>query len=285
METKKITLIFGIMLVSLAFVSAGITGAAVAVDAEYVTIFPGEEGEITVEVENNEGSQIDSVSVELILDNLPFTAVGSNVKETDDIDDDEDEDFKFKIRASNEVSTGDYTIPYKVTYKIGTDAFEKTGSFGLTVGAKTELDFSIETKDNIVGLQGTVSLKIINSGLGSIKFISVDVTPEGYELISSDKVYVGTIESDDDDFATFDVIFTKGNPTFIATVTYKDFANNDQEDTISIPVKVYTYEEALELGLVKKSNAGIYTGIIAALIVVWFIYRKIKKRRKNKKGR
>jgi membrane protein DedA with SNARE-associated domain len=34
--------------------------------------------------------------------------------------------------------------------------------------------------------------------------------------------------------------------------------------------------------LIKKNYTGIYVGFIAILIIAWVIYRKIKKRKKNK---
>ena len=276
--------------------------SALVVDADYVTIYPGESGSVKVEVDNNFDFDIEDVSIALDMGSktitnelgmvvgeteaLPFTVIGSSERDVDDLDEDDDDSVTFTIRASTDITPGDYNIPYVVKYTNAEDSNatqeEKTGSFGLRVSAKTNIDFSAETKDNIIGQQGRISLKIVNKGLGEIKFVSVQVSPQGYELISSKDVYVGTIDSDDSDFASFDVVFKTTRPTLSAIVNYNDFDNNAKTQTISIPVNVYTVEKALELGLIKKTNYTPYF-VVGGLVIVWIVYRKIKKRRNRRK--
>jgi len=262
--------------------------SAIIVDADYVTIYPGEQGKVTIEVENSENFDMEDVSITLILDELPFTVVGSSEKDLDDLDEDDDDKATFTIKASTSIVPGDYNIPYKIKYtNIEEDDREtKEGGFGIRVSAQTNIAFTVETRDNIVGMQGKISLKIINKGLGDVKFVSVQVIPNGYELLSSDNVYVGTVDSDDSDFASFDVYFNTQTPILSAKVEYKDFDNNAKTELVELPIKVYTREEALELGLITKNNSMIYFGVVVVLIIVWFVYRKIKKSQRNKaKGR
>ena len=278
-QTNLIIASIFIFLISLNFTSA------LVVDADYITIYSGESGSVKVEVDNNFDYNIEDISVALILDDLPFTSVGSSEKSLDDLDERDDDSVTFTILASTDIVPGDYNIPYVVKYTDVEDSNstqeEKTGSFGLRVSAKTNIDFSVETKDNIVGQQGRISLKIVNKGLGEIKFVSVKISPQGYELISSKDVYVGTIDSDDSDTASFDVVFKTTRPTLTAIVNYNDFDNNAKTQTINLPVNVYTVEKALELGLIKKTNyIPYYVG--GGILIIWFGWRKIKKRRKNK---
>jgi len=261
--------------------------SAIIVDADYITIYPGEEGKITIEIENNENFDIEDISVGLVLDEIPFTVVGSSERDIDDIDEDDDDSVTFTLKASTDITPGDYNIPYVVKYfnadNSSAEEKEKTGSFGLRVSAKTEIDFGVEIKDNaIVGDEGRISLEIINKGLGEIKSVSVQIFPNGFELLSKDKIFIGSIDSDDTDIASFDVIYKTTNPTLSAKVEYKDFDNNEQTETVSFPIKVYTREEALKLGLIKKSYTGVYVLVMGVVIVGWIVYRKIKKRRKNK---
>ncbi|MFH1643426.1 MAG: hypothetical protein ABH967_02225 [Patescibacteria group bacterium] len=259
--------------------------SALVVDADYVTIYPGESGSVKVDVDNTFNFDIEDVSIALVLDNVPFTSVGSSEKNLDDLDSEDDDSVTFTILASTDIVPGDYNIPYVVKYtnaeNSSAEQEEKTGSFGLRVSAKTNIDFSVETKDNIVGKQGRISLKIVNKGLGAVKFVSVKVSPQGYELISSRDVYVGTIDSDDSDTASFDVVFKTTSPMLTAIVTYNDFDNNAKTETINLPVNVYTTEKALELGLITKPNYTIYFAV-GGVLIVWFVWRKIKKRRKRK---
>jgi hypothetical protein len=298
MKQKTIlpTLSIFLFLISLNLISG------IVVDSNYITIYPGEEGKVTIEIDNNENFDIEDVSIALELggkkifnefgvivgetEGLPFTVVGSSERDIDDIDEDDDDRVSFTLRASTDITPGDYNIPYMIKYanaEEDDETFEKSGSFGLRVSAKTEIDFAAEVnEDAIVGNEGKISLEIINKGLGNIKSVSIQIFPNGFELLSKDKIFIGTINADDTDIASFDVIYKTSNPTLSVKVDYKDFDNNDQIKTVNLPIKVYTKEEALKLGLIKKNQTGVYVGVSAGILLVWFVYRKIKKRRKNK---
>jgi len=280
--------------------------SAMLVDADYVTIYPGEQGKVTIDIENNKNFDIEYVSIALDLGgkkiynefgmlteetlSLPFTIIGSSEKELDDLDEDDDDSTTFTLKATTDISPGDYNIPYIISYyeEGEDDKIEDQGSFGIRVSAETELDFSVETKDNILGKQGKISLEIINKGLGDLKSVSVEVFPQGFELISKEKVFVGTVSAEDSDLVTFDVIFNTENPILSAKVTYKDFDNEEHVEIINLGVEVYSVEKALELGLISKNNTGMYVGVVIFVIIVWIVYKKVKKARKKKskeKGR
>jgi len=285
MKTQNLTKIaFGFFLLVLTIGFA----AGIIVDSNYKTIYPGESEEIILEIENNENFDIEDVSFALDLSDLDFTTIGSSEKDVDDIDEDKDEKVSFNLRASIDIIPGDYNIPYILKYYVDVDndseTYNKTGSFGLRVSAKTDLDFVVDVQDNaIVGEKGEVSLEIINKGLGEIKSVSVQIFPQGFELLSKDKIFVGTIDADDSDTATFDVIYKTTNPILSAKVEYKDFDNKDQEETVNLSFKVYTKEKALELGILKKPNYIVYL-VIGILVIAYIIYRILKKRkRKNRR--
>ena len=263
--------------------------SAIVVDTNYITIYPGEEGKITLKIDNNENFDIEKVSASLLLDNLPFSSIGSSEKDVDDINEDDDDSASFTIKASSDIKPGDYEIPYLIKYTNAqtNEPGTKTGSFGIRVSAKTEVSYSVDVSGSAVqNQQGKISLEIINKGLGEIKSVDVQLTPQGFELLSSNQVFIGTINADDTDTATFDVIFTTTAPVLKAKVTYKDFENNAQTDTVNLPFKVYTQEEAFKLGIIKKSNTGTYFLVLIVLLIIWFVWRRIKKaRKKNNKLR
>lgn len=260
--------------------------SAISVNADYISLYPGEEGRIGIELKNNNNFDTEFVSLALNLEKIPFITVGSSEKSIDELDEDDKEKIVFNIKPSTSISPGDYEIPYVLKYTNSDTnvVFTKTGSFGIKINAKTELDFSVVTNNNILNQKGKITLKIINKGLGEVKFVSVQIFPQGYELLSSDTIYVGNIASDDSDSVSFDVFFKTLSPSMYAKVNYKDLDNKDQLKTINIPINVYTQEKAIELGLIKKSNNLLYLGIVLFLLVLWFVYRKIKKRNK-KNGR
>jgi len=271
--------------------------SALIVDANYITIYAGEQGKVNLDIENNEGFDIEDITAQVILYttlpdgtpmSLPFTVIGSSEKDVDDIDDGDDDSVSFTLKASTDIVPGDYNIPYVIKYynaeDDGNESIEKAGSFAIRVSAKTDLDFTVDVQGNaIVGQEGRISLEIINQGLGEIKSMSVELFPEGFELLSKNKVFVGTVSADDTDTASFDVLYKSTNPTLKAKVTYKDFDNQEHTETINLPFKVYTEEEALEKGLITKSNTGYYVIVIILILVIWFIWRKIRKARKNRR--
>lgn len=281
MNSKTLLSIVFAFFISLGFASA------ISVSADYISIYPGEEGKVGIDLKNNNNFDAELVSIELNLEKTPFVAIGSSEKSVDELDEDDKESVTFTLKPSTEVVPGDYEIPYTLKYtNTGTDKeITKTGSFGLRVNAKTELDFSVESKNNILGQKGKINLKIINKGLGEVKFVSVKIFPQGYNLLSADIIYIGNIPSDDSDTASFDVFFNTLSPSAYAKITYKDLDNKEQSKTINLPVNVYTQEKALELGIIQKSKTSFYAGIILGLIIIWIIYRKIKKRnKKNNRG-
>jgi len=287
----SIKLITALVLLALYLISMLAFTSALVVDADYKIAYPGEEVSIGIDVDNNFGYDIEDISIQLILDDVPFTSVGSSEKSLDDLDDGDDDSKTFTLKASTSTVPGDYDIPYIIRYtnaeETNATSENKTGSFGIRISAKTELDFSVESSGDttdtaLVGGKGKISLKVINQGLGEIKFVSVQIFPSGFELTSGDKIYIGTIDSDDSDFATFDVIFKNTNPTLSAKVNYKDFDNKDQSKTVSLPIKVYTREKALELGLIQNPNYLPY-GIGAGVLILWYIIRKARKARKKNK--
>jgi hypothetical protein len=280
MENKRILLTIFALFISFSFISA------LSVDADYASIYPGEEGKVSVELNNNNNFDIEFVSMALNLGTLPFITVGSSEKNVGEINEDDEESVTFTIKPSTDITPGDYEIPYTLKYtNVDTGiSTTKTGSFGLRVNAKTELAFSVESKNNVINQKGKITLKIINKGLGEIKFISVQVFPQGYDLLSTDTVYIGNIASDDSDTASFDVFFSTLSPSVYAKITYKDLDNQDQFKTINLPLNVYTQEKALELGIIQKNNTFIYVITAIVIILAWIVYRKIKKRNK-KNGR
>ncbi len=277
---QKITMGILLLIFTLPFLPA------IIVDSDYITIYSGESGKVTFNIENNENFDIEDVSVALDLSDLPFTSIGSSEKDIDNIDEDRDEDISFTLKASTDITPGDYDIPYLLKYSNAnnnSETYEKTGTFGLRVSARTDLDFSVETDENaIIGQEGRISLEIINKGLGEIKSISVKIFPQGFELLSGDKIFVGSIDGDDSDTATFEVIYKTTNPVLSAKIDYKDFDNQDHTKIVNLSFKVYTKEQALELGIIENPNYSPYI-IIGILVIAFFLYRKIRKKRKKNK--
>ncbi|VVB80236.1 Uncharacterised protein [uncultured archaeon] len=250
-------------------------------------IYPGQSGQVSMKVENTLSVDAQDVSISLNLANTGFSTEGSSEKSVDHIDNEDEENFKFILKAAPNTKTGDYNIPYTLTYYLeglnGTLIPSiKTGTFGITVIAQTELQYDILTENNIIGQKGKATVQITNKGLGDIGFASVRILSEnGVELIGLDNQYIGTVRSDDSGTATFDVVYKSENAQVTAEITYKDSENNAQTETVVLPIKAYTPERALELGLVQKNYTWVYVTIIIVLIIIYIIYKRVKKAKKK----
>ena len=283
--TTKISLpgiafIFALMLVS----TMALASAMIVSDVEGGKVFPGESTKVQLTVDNTLTDDVQDVSVVLNLEGTGFTSVGSSEDSIDEIREGKDESFSYTIKAPSTLRPGEYNIPYTIIYTFQDSSNRKNGSFGITVGAKTELSYSIETNNNVIGEQGELSLKVVNKGLGDIRFVSVRLLPSSsYTLLSDENIYIGTISSDDFETASYKVKFNNENAVLDAVITYKDFDNVQRTEKVTLPLTVYSREKALELGIVKKSNAPIYASTIIILIVLWFVWRIYKKRQREKK--
>lgn len=251
-------------------------------------LVPGGEGQILIEVKNTFDRDVSDVSLRLDFTNLPFTPIGSSEQSVSKIDEDEEEEFMFRIKAANNIAPGDYKIPFVLAF-FDEEEKTRTGSVGVSVNSSADLDFMVSLDNPVIGEQGQITLRIVNKGFADAKFLSIRVIPEGFRLLSEDGVYVGTVDSDDFETATFDVVFNDKNHLFIAIVEYKDFNNKDVRREVNLPITVYTREEALNLGIIEKSNFPFYAGIVITLILIWVLYRTIRRyirnSRRNKKER
>jgi len=275
---KKILAFFALLLLSLSFSSAMVLHS---VDVSKVS--PGKEGTINIEIKNTLDDDAEDVSLSLQLANTPFITVGASEESVKEILSDDEESFAFRIRASPTAKPGDYSIPYTLSYDIDGDRqTPKTGTIGVTIAGQPDLTYTVSADTPVVGQKSKITLRIVNNGLADAKFVSVKLLPEGYTLLSDSDVYVGTISSDDFETVSLDAIFSNEKPKLAALVYYKDFDNQDVSTSISMPINVYTYDQAVKLGIVQKSYAIYYIVIVAVLVVLWFVWRMIRKRRRMK---
>lgn len=265
------------LLVALLSPVYGITIKSVSTDS----LSPGESGEIRVEIENTLGADAKDISFSLTFNGLPFIPLGSSEDALEELDEDDDEELSFEIKAANDIEPGDYEIHYTLEYSVDNEHKKRTGSIGVRVEAHPDLIFSLSTDKPVIGNQDRISLKIVNKGFADAKFVSVKIVPEGFTLLSEEEVYIGTIDSDDFETADFDVIYRDQHPLFSAMVEYTDFDNERVTENVRLPVTVYTQEKAVELGFVEKNNAPFYIGIVIAIVLVFILYRMLRKRARD----
>lgn len=276
-QAAKIAAIFALMILSISFASAMIIN-----NVDVGVLHPGEETSMSIQLKNNLNDDASDVSLSLNLAGLPISAVTGSEDSVSTIDSGNKEDLVYRIKASSDAKVGDYSILYLLTYQ-GL-AVPQTGTISVTISASPDLQYSIESDNQIQGQKAKLTLRIVNQGLGDAKFASVSVSPSGMTLLSAENVYIGTIASDDSETVTFDSILTSINPTLVITTNYKDAENNPLVSNAVLPVNVYSQEQALKLGIIQKSRTSMYFLVIIILVIIWLVWRFFKKRARLKKN-
>lgn len=286
MTNRTTTIISALLsLILLTNIASAITIRSITADA----ISPNKEGTISVEIKNTLNDTATDISMVLDFTNLPFIPIGSSEDSISELDEDDTDELIFAVKATNDIAPGDYKIPFTLSYNVNNLPKQSKGTIGLIVKANPELYFSLSASNPIINQQGKLTLKIVNKGLADARFVSLKLiqNPSDYTLLSDSEVYIGKISSDDFETSAFDVFYKSKNPIFTAILEYSDFDNKKITQTINLPITVYTPEKAIELGIISKNNTPLYIGIAVALIVIWFVYRAIRKRirrARSKKG-
>jgi len=288
---KKLLIILTALFIAQICLASALTISSVSTDPSEVQ--PGEKVTLKLTIDNDLNQDIENVVVTINATStsaIPFAPYqSSNEERIDEIGEEDKEKVSFDLIALSNAESGTYTIPVTITYTLSDDDEEGepyTGLVSIIINAKPNIEISSQGSALIKGTSGKITLKIVNSGLGESKFMNVQISKvNGISLTSSDNVYIGNIDSNDFDSADFEVFVDSNSPSTInlpVEITYTDSRNNQITENKIISVKAYTRKEAESLGLSSGSSTSwLIIGVIA-LVIVYVIYRRIKKKRKNK---
>ena len=290
MKTNNFNLIGSafLLLISLNFISAvSITD----VSSSPQEIVPGEIVNIIIEIENIFEYNVYNLNVKLDLSgNIPLAPYqSSSEKFLDELEEGDEEDFKFNLIVLPETSSGIYKIPVEINYEDEEGNIStKNELISVTVNSEPELKLSLVDSEILIkGQENIFSIKIINSGLADVKFVYLSASDsKGIKIISEKEQYIGDIDSDDFDSVEYRVYIEEDAPNTInlpVILKFRDATNKEFVECKSVILKTYSLKQAQDLGLVKKPNY-IYYVLAGVLIIGYFVYRIIKKR-KLKRGR
>lgn len=242
----------------------------------------GQETTLKITLENNGKTKAKNVRARLDLSNVPFAPINGIEGSVTTLNIGDESELSFKIKALPDAESGTYKIPLSITYT--NEAGEpqvKQELLSVTIGSTPVIDITTESeKPIILNEASTFTVLLTNSGLENVKLatLTLESLPD-YEIVSTNKIYIGNIDSDDYQSAEFTIIPKTSNPPKI-TLTFKDSNNKDFKLEATLDTKVYTSEEAKRLGLIPNGtyNTIIVIGIIILLVVIYLIYRRRKKK-------
>ncbi|MDD5650123.1 MAG: hypothetical protein PHF86_06875 [Candidatus Nanoarchaeia archaeon] len=251
-------------------------------DIKQDDLIPGNKGKLTINFQNKANYNLKDVKVILDLSLVPFAPIDSSSEKIISVMTNYgSSSMDFNLIALPDAEAGVYKIPIKIIYfdEFGR-MYNKSDLISLTISAYPYLDVSIDKNVLVQNTKSTVSVKFVNRGLTSIKFLNAKLMEsQSYNILSSDNFYIGDINVDDYQTIDFDLMTKKsGNVVLPLMISYKDANNKDYVSTVNLNTKVYTVSEAKQIGLVPAGSNLII--IIPILLIIIFVIYKIYKRRK-----
>jgi len=224
------------------------------------------------------------VKIDILNKDLPFAPLDSGTEKViENLRTDEEVFVTFNLLVTSEALPKLYKLPLKITYTKDNKTATNDDVISVNVQSKPSIKVSTEETALIKGTAQDLNFNIVNDGISGIKFLNVKVTDEtnSYNLISQSSAYVGNLDSDDTETITLKLFVRDLDNSELkipVKLTYKDMNNKVYSEDKEFIVKVYSSDEAQNLGLIKKSNSlQIFFGFIVFIIVVLFIFYKRKK--------
>jgi hypothetical protein len=254
--------------------------------AQYATtpkeLQPGQPGKLSLKIENVAGKTLRDIKMTLNLVSiqgstvsaLPFVPIGTTAQQwVSKLDPGETTDIVYDIAPTPDAISQSYNIPITLTYKdnLG-NQFTKNDLVGVIVNSNPELMVTVES----VQLDGKISIKIVNKGLSTLKFLTVSLKPsKDFDILSqTQSSYIGKLDSDDFETVDFQVAFKNSTVRLPLTLTFRDANNNAYEQN-------YTLEAKTVAGKSNTGSLGTIIIIVLVVAVVGFIIYRATRRKKQ----
>lgn len=246
---------------------------------------------VTIGFKNLGDSWLRNIRVKLNLDGIPIAPIdSSNEKVIRKIMGNSEKELTFKLMAEGDAKSNIYKIPIELRYldNVGT-RYTSNISIGLIIGSMPDLSVVIDSTNIYSSLKkGEVTIKFVNKGSADIKFLNVKLMESGgYDIISSDEVYIGNVDSDDYETAEFELFVKKTKEKEIDVplkITYNDANNKEYIKDVKLKLRLYSASEAKRYGLVKGNGKVGFVIIIVIVVGGFFFYRRWKKKKQKKTG-
>jgi len=242
-------------------------------------IAPGQPFTLLITTLNQADSFLQNLKYTLNLGDV-FIPIGStNQKYIRIIKGGESESVDFQLISRGDADKVIYTIPITINFEdsLGIQRL-KNASFGLILNEEPNLVTNIEETEIVTKKgKGKITLSVSNVGVDEVKFVTLILKDtEDYRVLSTRNVYLGNIDSDDFETASFDLAAKtrKKSLPIIAALIYKDELNNEFEKNVSLSLPLYSSTEAKRLGLVERGNplSGYVGFALFVLAVVFWLF-------------
>ena len=255
-----------------------------SVSTEPDKIIPGKEAKLKFSVSNKGNYQMDDITVKLDFSSAPITPLYStNERKINHINSGESIDLIFDIIADSDAVSKAYKVPVDITYydRFG-NKMNRNNTLGILIDYPPEYVLNIdETKVFQSGKSGDVIVSISNVGPSEMKYVSMQMG-EGtnYEVVNSNTVYVGNLDSDEFETAKFKIFIKKTKDKEIPLnilINYKDAYNNEFNKLETLNLNLYGYSESVAYGLSQPSSGPSVLVFIIIIVLVYYVIRVWRK--------
>ena len=246
---------------------------------------PNEKGKVNIYLKNLAENTMKDISVKLDLSgsDIPFAPVGSTIeKRISELNSNSQAIISFDVISMKDATAKTYKVPITFTYSddLGRN-YSKNSIIALTIQTKKPELLVISEQSGYIksGVKNSVTISFINQGDAQIKYLVTELQyGSGFQIISPREVYVGSINSDDSQTASFDLFIntTDNRVQLPLTVKYSDIDGNEYSTSTSVDVNVFTKEAAVSYGLEKVVSSDPLIFALGAIIVIYILYRLIK---------
>jgi hypothetical protein len=246
-------------------------------------IVPGKESAITFEIFNNAKASAKDISLALNFSSDKIPLAASRISSTQRINSmgpGEKSNITYYLTAFPDATPGTYKVPVTLKFTNENETVVTVNDyFGFVVGDVPDIQATIDSTEIYKsGESGEVAIRFSNKGVSDVKFLNVElIETNGVTALSAEKVYVGQLDSDDFETATFRIyVKNKEDAAPISMkIEYMDSTNQKYEETIQVPLRLYDSGDISKYELRESSSASIWIVIvIVAIAGAWYWRRK-----------
>lgn len=252
---------------------------------------PGTSNEMQLTLRNLADSQLKNIQVGLDLSgDIPMATSDASDKNIVSIEPGETEAVNYTLNIDESAENSVYKLPITINFEneAGT-GFNQATTTGINVGGRPQLEAGLNSETQLTpGTTTEVTFRMVNRGHGSADFVSMELQEnDNVEVIGNNEVYIGSMDSDDFQTASFRVhINAEPESVDIDQIEMPlevSYTGQDGEQTVSqtVNTQLYTRQQLREYGLV--SGGSLIPAVVVLLIVAGAgIYYWRRRKRKNK---
>lgn len=233
------------------------------------TVVPGTRTRMNFTIENRANAYFRNIELSMDPDKeTPIVISGTSSKRVSEIAPEEEKDLSFDLNVGQTADNGVYSIPITLEYENEAGAtITKEESTGVVVGGRPNLELGVNQGTVNAGSRGTVTLRFVNRGEGTAKFVKIESGEgEGYQILEGGNVYLGDMNPDDYQTAEIDIHADK-TADQISIPVEMTYQENGEERTVTqqAEVNVLTSEEQ---ALYRKNGGSSILPLAAVMVIV-----------------